>query len=137
MAPVVPLALEGSECGVCGMTVADQPSPRAQVAHRGGEHRFFCSVGDLLHYLAAPGPLGAPEGLWVEVLPSDLDPAAHDTAPRPWAAPYDLTFVIGVERRVMGLPALSYETRTEAEAAAVRLDGALAAWSDLFPPTSL
>ncbi len=108
IAPAEPAPFEGRECAVCSMTVADQPSPRGQVAHRDGSHAHFCSVGDLLHYLGTPGPKGAPTDIWVEAMPADLDPAAHDTAPQPWVAPEEAAFTLGKDRRVMGTPVLSY-----------------------------
>ena len=106
--PQGPQSFDGAECGVCGMTVADQPSPRGQVAHRDGEHVFFCSLGDLAVSLDAPGPRGTPEALWVEVLPAGLDPADHDTAPQAWVLADEAVYQFGPARRVLGRPVLSF-----------------------------
>jgi nitrous oxide reductase accessory protein NosL len=116
-AAAAPVSLDGTECAVCSMTVADQASPRAQVQHRGGEHRHFCSVADLVVYLNTPGPLGEPEAVWVEAMPADLDPAAHDTSPQDWVLAADATFAIAKDRRVMGTPVLAYGKDVPASAA--------------------
>jgi len=103
-----PQSFDGAECAVCGMTVADQASPRGQAQHRDGGHVHFCSVGDLAVYLESPGPAGPPLAVWVEALPLDLDPVEHDVASQPWIAVEDAVFVLGDPRRVMGTPVLSY-----------------------------
>ena len=112
-----PEALDGTECAVCGMTVSEQPSPRGQVAHRGGVHKHFCSIGDLVIYLETPGPLGEPEEVWVEMLPTELDPAALDTAPQPWVRAVDARFDIRQNRRVMGTPVLTSPAGTGSDSA--------------------
>lgn len=108
VAPVAPVTLDGTECAVCGMTVAEQASPRGQVVHRNGEHRHFCSLGDLVVYLDTPGPLGAPTGVWVEAMPAGLHPLDHDTAEQPWITPEEGVYAVVGDRRVMGTPVLSY-----------------------------
>jgi nitrous oxide reductase accessory protein NosL len=117
VAEVAPVGVAGAMCAVCGMTVDEQPSPRAQVQHRDGQYALLCSVSELQAYLAAPGPLGQPVGTWVEVLPPDLDPALHDTSPRPWRDPSQTWFATVASRRVMGMPVLSYASADDAEAA--------------------
>ncbi len=111
-APLEPAPLVDTECAVCGMSVAEQASPRGQVVHRDGQHKHFCSIGDLVVYLQTPGPLGQPAEVWVEVLPDDLDPAAHDPAPQPWIPAREAVYQIGPERRVMGTPVLTWRSAT-------------------------
>lgn len=127
---IAPQALEGQECAVCGMTVRDQPSPRGQVLHKDGTHLHFCSLGDLRAHLEAPSPHGRVLGTWVEALPADYDPGAHDTALQPVIPAERASYVVGFERpRVMGRPTLAFEDPTAAAAAAQRVGGHVVDWS--------
>ncbi len=127
-----PLAIGHSECAVCGMTVADQPSPRAQVLHRDGKRRFFCSLGDLRAYVQAPSPLGQVIRIWVETLPTDFDPAKMDLAPRSWIDAEEARFVVGIVRPgIMGRPVLSFANEAEAADLAGRLGARIATWKEL------
>lgn len=121
------------ECAACGMIVREQLSPRAQVAHRDGTHAWLCSIADAAAYVAAPSPHGRIEQIWVETLASDVDIAAGETAPRPWAEASSAWFVLGVERMgVMGAPVLVFGCEADARAASARLGGRIARWDALM-----
>jgi copper chaperone NosL len=117
-------AIGTAECGACGMVVREQPAPRAQVVYAEGKRVFFCSIGDLAHYLATPSPDGAPSQVYVEVLAPNEDPKQKNTSEHRWIPATDAHYVLGVERQgVMGKPALVYVSRQEASAAAARHGG--------------
>ena len=125
-------ALDGDECGACGMIVREQPSPRAQAIHRDGERVFFCSIGEALNYLATPSPHGAIVATYVEVLAPDANPAEDATDRRPWVEAERAAYVRGVVRpRVMGEAVLAYATREQALSAATRFGGHVATWSQV------
>lgn len=118
-APVERVAVDHgpAECAVCGMTVRDQPAPRGQTLHRGGEHRHFCSLGDLRAWVQTPSSLGKPLAVWVEDLGPGFDAAAADDAARPWIEAQDAVYVVGIERtNIMGKPILSFSGVEAAEA---------------------
>jgi len=120
------------ECASCGMLVLDQPSPRAQAVHRDGTRVFFCSINDLLTYLAAPSPHGAVKVIYVEVLDPAADPHVTAEDARPWRPAEQATFVVGVERpRVMGRAVLAYATADAARAVAARYHGTVVDWAGL------
>jgi nitrous oxide reductase accessory protein NosL len=129
LAPVDPGV---AECAVCGMTVMEQPSPRAQVVHRKGEHRFLCSVSDLRAYLQAPSPLGKPLATYVEVLGAGFDPTSKSVASERWFPAEKAIYVFGAERpEVMGLPALTFSELHAAESVAGRMGTAPLGWEAL------
>ena len=124
-APVVdataaaPESLAGHECAVCGMVVDEQPAPRGQVLHRGGERAFLCSLGDLRAYVQAPNPLGAPSATWVEALGADWTPDSRDASQKGWVPAGDAAYVVGFERPgVMGQPVASFGRAPDARAVA-------------------
>ena len=132
-APVAiePQPNELSECGVCGMTVGEQPAPRAQLQDRDG-HVHFCSIGDLRAFLSAPSPRGEALGIWVEALPQDYDAAGLDSSPQAWVPAEQATFVVGFQRgSVMGLPVLSYAEEGHADQAAKAVEGHTTDWGAL------
>jgi len=105
-----------SECATCGMVVAEQPAPRGQLVHRDGTRTFFCSLGDLYHYQAAPSPHGKALAIFVEVLDPANDPLALDLAEQPWAPVGEASFVLGLKRvGIMGTPLVAYQSREDAE----------------------
>ncbi len=116
-------ALDGEGCAACGMIVREQPAPRAQLVHRDGTRAYFCSISDLLSYLDVPSSHGAPQRIYVEPLdPEAADPLAHDTGEHAWIAAEDASYVTHVDRvGVMGVPALTYAERADAERVAERL----------------
>lgn len=128
-----PKPVAGTACSVCGMSVDEQPSPRAQAQHRDGSHHHFCSVSELQAWMSAPGPLGAPITTWVEVLPPDLDPGLHDTAPQRWREPEKTWFISVPDRRVMGTPILAYASVQDATQAAAAYNGTAIRWPSLLP----
>jgi len=110
-----------AECASCGMTLRFQPAPRGQLLHRDGTRAYFCSLGDLVQYAAAPSPHGKPKAIWVELMDDKADPTEMKTDARPWALADDASFVLGVPRRgVMGPPVLSYADKASAERATAR-----------------
>jgi nitrous oxide reductase accessory protein NosL len=116
---LAPVAISGHACAVCGMLVRDQSAPRAQVVHRDGERAFTCSLGDLLAYLQAPSPHGAPAAVLVEVMSPGEDPGVSHVEAHPWVRAEAATFVVGVPRpRIMGEPVLSYRDADSARGAA-------------------
>lgn len=129
-APREPAALDGQECAACGMIVREEPSPRAQLVHRDGERAFFCSLADLVAYREVPSRHGEVVHTWVESLPAELDPAAHDAAAQPWIEAERAHFVLGIERRVMGTPGLSYAREEDARAVAERVGGRAMRWNE-------
>lgn len=128
-----PTPADGHDCGVCGMVVTEQPAPRAQVVHRGGERVYLCSIADLRAYLQSPSRRGPPAAVWVEAL-RDGDPLTRDdTAPRGWVSPETLTWVVGFERPgVMGRPALGFSDASVAEATRAVLGARSATWQQLL-----
>jgi copper chaperone NosL len=128
--PTTPEPLDGQECAACGMIVRDEPSPRAQIVHADGTRAFFCSLADLVAYQEVPSRHGALVHTWVETLPADLDPALHDVGLRPWSPAADAHYVLGLERRVMGTPALAYEREADASAVATRVSGRAMRWNE-------
>jgi len=119
-----------AQCDVCAMTVAEQPSPRAQVVYRDGARAHFCSLGELRAALQAPSPHGSAVATYVEALPADFDPAANTAAPLPWIPAEDAWYVFGAERPlVMGLPVLSFADEAAARESAQRLGREPVAWT--------
>lgn len=113
--------IEVHEGAVCGMIVRDQSAPRAQVLHRDGTRSFVCSIGDLLAYLQAPSPHGAPSSIMVEVMDPSEAPMESHTEPHPWIEAADAIYVVGIPRRgIMGQPVLVYG---DAASAAIVLNG--------------
>ncbi len=120
------------ECASCGMIAQEQPSPRGQLVHRDGAREFFCSVGDLLTYLEAPSPHGAVVATYVEAMDPAADPRKLTFDARPWIAADKATYVLGIHReRIMGKPILSYATRADAAAIAIKYGGHLVTWPQL------
>ncbi len=106
------------------MVVREQPAPRAQLVHRDGTRAHFCSIGDLLQYLAAPSPHGNAQRVFVEVLSPTEDPEKPNLSPHAWQAAEAAFYVVGVKRPgVMGSPVLSYESEAAARDAAKHLKG--------------
>lgn len=121
--PLTAEEIDRHEGAVCGMLVRGQSAPRAQVVHRDGERAFVCSIGDLLAYLAAPSPHGAPKGVFVEVMAPDEDPTEAHLGPHPWIRAEQAVFVVGVKRRgIMGPPVLVYRTPADAQRVAQQSD---------------
>lgn len=124
--------LEHKECAACGMTVRDQPAPRGQLIHRDGTQLYFCSISDMVTYLAAPSPHGAAVTLYVESLDKVLDPMAPATEQLPWLDAKTASYVIGVEKKmIMGRPILSYSNSEQAQDIATRHGGTVVSWQDL------
>jgi copper chaperone NosL len=110
------------ECDACGMILREQPAPRAELVHRDGERAFFCSIADLITYLAAPSPHGHPIAIYVEVMPDDATPENMSTDVMPLRLVEEVNFVYGdMHRPVMGEPVLTFATRAAAARAAERL----------------
>lgn len=127
-----PIGISDQEGAVCGMLVREQSAPRSQVVHRDGERSFLCSIGDLLAYLAAPSPHGAPARVLVEVLQPTQDPALSHTGAHPWIVAEEGVYVVGIEReRIMGAPVLIYRDRAAAEQMAVGTSAKILSWSEL------
>lgn len=127
-----PMAIQHAECAVCGMLVREQPAPRAQLVHRDGARRQFCSIADLLSYLQAPSPHGRVEAIYVERMDSEADPRELSTQPRRWLVAEGAFYVRGIPRpRIMGEPFLVFESRQVAEAVARRHAGEVLTWSQL------
>lgn len=104
------------ECGVCGMSVAMQPAPRAQVVHRDGTRRFFCSIADWQLDMSAPSPHGRVVASFVEVLDADSNPMTSSTEPHRWVAAPDVSYVVDITRPgVMGKPVLTFDDPALAE----------------------
>lgn len=120
------------ECEVCGMILREQPAPRGQVVHRDGTRNYFCSIGDLVAYGAAPSPHGEATGTYVEVLEADVDPSIVSAEQRSWRDVGDVTFVVGgLVRPVMGEPVLTFDDASEGAAAAERLGARTVRWGGL------
>lgn len=125
--------IDAQQCSACGMTVREQPAPRAQVIHRDETRLYFCAIGDLLAHLASPSPHGAVDAIFVETLSADANAEDADTGAHPWKPAAEAAYVVGVTRRVMGEPVLVYSSLSEAEASAARQPGARALdWSGLL-----
>jgi thiamine biosynthesis lipoprotein len=115
-----PVEIEDQAGAVCGMLVRDQSAPRAQVIHRDGERAFLCSIGDLLIYLEAPSPHGAPSQVLVEAMDPSEDPSESHTGPHPWVPAELGVYVVGIERRgIMGAPVLVYRSQESAQRVAL------------------
>lgn len=113
--------IEIHEGAVCGMIVRDQSAPRAQVLHRDGTRSFLCSIGDLLAYLQAPSPHGAPSSIMVEVMDPSEAPMESHVERHPWIDAVDAIYVVGIPRRgIMGAPVLVYR---DPQSAAVVIEG--------------
>jgi nitrous oxide reductase accessory protein NosL len=131
---LAPIAISDQEGAVCGMLVREQSAPRSQVVHRDGERSFLCSVGDLLAYLDAPSPHGAPTRVLVEVLQPTQDPAESHTGAHPWIAAEEGVYVVGIERkRIMGAPVLIYRDRAAAEQVTAGTSAKILSWDELGP----
>jgi nitrous oxide reductase accessory protein NosL len=129
---LTPVAISDQEGAVCGMLVREQSAPRSQVIHRDGERSFLCSIGDLLAYLAAPSPHGAPARVLVEVLQPTQDPAESHTASHPWITAQEGVYVVGIERKlIMGAPVLIYRDRTAAEQVIAGTSAKILSWDEL------
>jgi len=129
-----PIPISDQEGAVCGMLVREQSAPRSQVVHRDGERAFLCSIGDLLAYLAAPSPHGAPVRVLVEVMEPTQDPAESHTGDHPWIDAEAGVYVVGIERpRVMGAAVLVYRDRAAAEAVIAGTSAKILSWSELEP----
>jgi nitrous oxide reductase accessory protein NosL len=127
-----PIAISDQEGAVCGMLVREQSAPRSQVVHRDGERSFLCSIGDLLAYLAAPSPHGAPARVLVEFLQPTQDPAESHTGAHPWIVAEEGVYVVGIEReRIMGAPVLIYRDRAAAEQVIVGTSAKILSWNEL------
>lgn len=127
-----PAPITTQECASCGMLVSEQPSPRGQVVYRDGTHAHFCSLGDMLVALDARSPHGSPQGIYVEALPPDFDPADYAMDPLPWTPAESAAYVTGLTReRVMGRPLLSFVDRAQAEQAAAMAGGTVVSWAAL------
>jgi copper chaperone NosL len=125
-------AIGHAECAACGMLVSHQPAPRAQVVHRDGARKHFCSLSDLAHYMEAPSPHGAITRTFVEAMEPEADIADMSTAKRPWRNAEELWYLVGVERRaVMGRPVMSYQTADDARKAAEAFGGHVVSWHEL------
>jgi len=129
---LAPIAITDQEGAVCGMLIREQSAPRSQVVHRDGERSFVCSIGDLLAYLAAPSPHGAPVRVLVEVLEPTQDPAESHTGPHPWIAAEEGVYVVGIERPgIMGTPVLIYRERSAAEQVVAGTSAKIMDWDGL------
>jgi nitrous oxide reductase accessory protein NosL len=129
-----PVAITDQEGAVCGMLIREQSAPRAQVVHRDGEHAFLCGVGDLLAYLDAPSPHGAPMGVLVEVMHPGQQPSDSHTGAHPWIPAEQGVYVVGIERQqIMGPPVLVYRDRAAAEQVAVDPSAKILTWDELRP----
>ncbi|MCF6282476.1 MAG: nitrous oxide reductase accessory protein NosL [Candidatus Polarisedimenticolaceae bacterium] len=128
-----PVALDDeSECEACAMYVSEQPAPRGQLIYRDGSRRFFCSVGDLLSFLTIPSSLGRAIEIWVEGMPADMAPATNSTTLQPWVNIHQASFVTGIKRAgVMGMPAISFASREDAETFISQHGGELNNWAAL------
>jgi nitrous oxide reductase accessory protein NosL len=132
MLDLAPIPIADQEGAVCGMLVREQSAPRSQVVHRDGDRSFLCSIGDMLAYLAAPSPHGAPARVLVEVLEPTQDPAESHTGTHPWIAAEDGIYVVGIERpRIMGAPVLIYRDRAAAEQVIAGTSAEILNWDEL------
>lgn len=130
--PAAAQAIGVAECAACGMVVREQPAPRGQLLHRDGKRVWFCSVGDLAQYLAAPSPHGKPRAVWVEALAADAAPRRPDVGVRPWHLAESLHHVLGIDRPgIMGAPVMSYEDAAAARAVVERAGGEILPWPEL------
>ena len=121
-----------AECAACAMIVRDQPTPRGQLVHRDGTRVHFCSIADLVTYLAAPSPHGSPQAIYVEVMAPSADPDERSTEERTSRPVGEAGFVYGdFERPVMGEAVLTFGSMEEARAAALRLDAHAVTFDEL------
>ncbi len=121
--PVSAVPIGTAECAACGMVVAEQPAPRAQLIHRDGKRVFFCSLGDLAHYLHSPSPHGPPQATFVEVVEPHEVPSEISSQPRPWLEAERAAYVHGVSRPMVMGPGLSAYASSDAAQAALRQHG--------------
>jgi nitrous oxide reductase accessory protein NosL len=129
-----PIPISDQEGAVCGMLLREQSAPRSQVVHRDGERSFLCSIGDLLAYMSAPSPHGAPVRVLVEVLQPSQDPAESHTGAHPWIDAEAGVYVVGIERpQIMGAPVLIYRDRAAAEQMIAGTSAKILRWEDLGP----
>lgn len=127
-----PRDISTQECAACGMVVREQPAPRGQLVHSDGSRAFFCSLGDMAQYMAAPSPHGGPETVFVEVLDPALPPSETASDARPWLDASRAFYVLGVPRSgIMGPPVLAYPTHTGASAIAEESGGYVADFSTM------
>ncbi len=120
------------ECAACGMLLREQPAPRGQVVHKDGTRHFFCSVSDMVTYLAAPSANGRVISNWVETMDAVSAPLSFDTRKTPWISAEDAAYVVDVDKpRVMGAPVLVYSSTGRAERAAKRHKGKSISWTGL------
>lgn len=125
-----------AECATCNMVVREQPAPRAQLVHRDGTRAHFCSIGDMLPYLASPSPHGKAEHIFVEVMSAEEDPESTSTAEHPWTPAAGVSYVVGVKRpKVMGAPVLSYTDPGTAKQVAARHSAEVKSFEQLRQPT--
>lgn len=121
-----------AECATCNMVVREQPAPRAQLVHRDGTRAYFCSISDMLPYLAAPSSHGKAEHIFVEVMSKEEDPAKASTSEHPWAPAESAFYVVEVKRPgVMGAPVLSYPNAEVAQQAAQEHGGKVQSFDQL------
>jgi copper chaperone NosL len=126
------IPIEVHECAACGMVVREQPAPRAQLLHRDGTRRFFCSIGDMVQYAGGPSPHGRIEHVFVETLPSEVSTTTRSFEPHPWRHADQAHYVTGIERPgVMGPPVLVFASSNDAAQTAKRLNGRVVTWSEL------
>ncbi len=124
-----PIAMDEAACSVCGMLVAEQPSPRGQVVYKNGRHHHLCSLSELRAEVQNASPFGEPIAVYVEALPNDFDPTRMETHELPWIAANEAHYVGGVSRpRVMGIPLLSYAEEDVAQDVAARLGAKPISW---------
>jgi len=129
-----PVAISDQAGAVCGMLIREQSAPRAQVVHRDGERAFVCSIGDLLAYLAAPSPHGAPARVLVEVMHPRQNPAEAHTDAHPWIPAEDGVYVVGIQReQIMGAPVLIYRDRAAASQVVAGTSAKILSWAELGP----
>jgi nitrous oxide reductase accessory protein NosL len=129
-----PVAIADQEGAVCGMLVREQSAPRAQIVHRDGERAFVCSIGDLLAYLAAPSPHGAPARVLVEALHPRQNPAESHPGAHPWIQAEDGVYVVGIAReQIMGAPVLIYRDLASASQVIAGTSAKILTWEELGP----
>ena len=129
---LTPHAIEDAMCGVCGMVVSEQPSPRAQVVFRDGTHQHLCSLDEFRATAQSPSPHGKPLALYVEALPESFQISANNTAALSWIPAEEAFFVYGAKRPlVMGHAGLSFSNEAVALKAAKSLDTSVLRWADL------
>ncbi|MCP3674239.1 MAG: hypothetical protein GY829_07190 [Gammaproteobacteria bacterium] len=128
-----PKAIDSShECAICGMYIANQPAPRAQILHRNGEHAFFCSIGDMLTYHQIPSPLGKPVKIWVETLDKETNPLISDIEQHQWTDHKNASYLTKINRRmVMGYPVVALQSKSDSIQMQKEYGGELSTWDSL------